>query len=115
MCRNWPVCDAFIAWELSYHELGRSGSVWITAKPANALAANLASATLAAAALAAALAPAALAPAAATALAAAALALTAAALALNAATTLAAAARVSIWVRSLRSNMAEPWPPCRCR
>ena len=51
MCRNWPVCDAFIAWELSYHELGRSGSVWITAKPANALAANLASATLAAAAL----------------------------------------------------------------
>ena len=74
MCRNWPVCDAFIAWELSYHELGRSGSVWITAKPANALAANLASATLAAAALAAALAPAA-----ATALAAAALALTTAA------------------------------------
>jgi hypothetical protein len=53
MCRNWPVCDAFIAWELSYHQLGRSGSVWITAKPANALAANLASATLAAAALAA--------------------------------------------------------------
>jgi len=49
MCRNWPVCDAFIAWELSYHELGRSGSVRITAKPADALAANLASAALAAA------------------------------------------------------------------
>ena len=54
------------------------------------LAAALAAATLAAAALAAAT-------------------LAAAALAL------AAAARVSTWVRSLRSNMAEPWPPRRCR
>ena len=37
------------------------------------------------------------------------LALAAAALAL------AAAAIVSTWVRSLRSNMADPWPPRRCR
>jgi len=41
-------------------------------------------------------------------------ALTAAALA-PAALALAAAASVSTWVRSLRSNMADPWPPRRCR
>jgi hypothetical protein len=111
MCRNWPVCDAFIAWELSYHELVRSGSVWITAKPANTRAATLASATLAAAALAAAPAPTAASTLAASALAASALALAAAALALAAAAHVSA----STWLRSLHSNMADPWPPCRCR
>jgi hypothetical protein len=41
-------------------------------------------------------------------------ALTTAALA-PAALALAAAASVSTWVRSLRSNMADPWLPRRCR
>jgi hypothetical protein len=49
------------------------------------------------------------------ALATAAIALTTAIALATAALALAAAASVSTWVRSLCSNMANPWPPRRCR